>query len=84
MIWTKTFCSCCLKCSLTSSLLTHCAVYQMSHGIQALGLLLSKLSHLLGLGCLQIGIHVLQIPLEGLAVQFLLQCQAIVDAKDER
>lgn len=82
MIWAKTFYRCCFKFS--STLLTHCAVYQMSHGIQAFGLLLSELSHLLGLGCLQIGIDVLQIPLKRLAVQFLLQCQAIVDAKDER
>lgn len=66
--------------AMVLSLLTHCAVYYVTHCIQAFGSILSKLSHLLWLGCLQVGINMLQIPLEGFALQLLLEGQTIIDA----
>lgn len=42
------------------------------------------MSHILWVGCLQIGINMLQIPFERFALQFLLQSQTIIDAGIEQ
>jgi len=53
----------------------------VAHRVQALRAILSELANLLWVGGLQVGIDILQIPFEGLAVQFFLQSQTVINAK---
>lgn len=58
----------------------HGTLRVMSHGIQALETLLEHPSALVSsVRLLQLRIHVLQVPLEALAVQLRAQCQACLD-----